>query len=221
MSQLNKRKEQHLQQQKPSMKFSWVREKLGGEDKVISALWKEGGSLWVFLRTPRSSWQECVNFSFFQPKIKDPLRMTLFTPLFSSRVHKVTQSIMVWGVKRVICQNKINNERTFLWKVLEKKMFTANQPACGDSKHSRAWLQFGLAIICHSCDNACWLQVCGWPHRVYLEMNLKSVRTGKAHNPVGQKKKKNESTHCSEWGAVGGSPKLLRLPQWVGMQTQA
>ncbi|MEQ2192035.1 hypothetical protein XENOCAPTIV_006117 [Xenoophorus captivus] len=69
-------------------------------------------------------------------------------------------------------------------------MFTANQPACGDSKHSRAWLQFGLAIICHSCDNACWLQVCGWPHRVYLEMNLKSSRTGKAHNPGRKKKQK-------------------------------
>lgn len=85
-------------------------------------------------------------------------------------------------------------------------MFTANRPACGDSKHSRAWLQFGLAIICHSCDNACWLQVCGWPHRVYLEMNLKSSRTGKAHNQ--SKKKKKWSL---QWGGSGRQSKVIAV----------
>lgn len=54
---------------------------------------------------------------------------------------------------------------------------------CGDSKHSGAVQEFSLAIIQHSCDNCCWLQVCGQPKRVYLEMNLKSRATGSAHNP--------------------------------------
>lgn len=86
-------------------------------------------------------------------------------------------------VKHVIHQNKINNERVFLLESAGKKNVCC-QLACGDSKHSRAGLEFGLAIICHSCDNACWLQVCGWPHCVYLEMNLKSGWTGKAHKPA-------------------------------------
>ncbi len=53
---------------------------------------------------------------------------------------------------------------------------------CGDSKHSGARQEFVLAIIWHSCDNPCWLQVCGQPKHVYLEMNLKSRATGNAHN---------------------------------------
>lgn len=53
---------------------------------------------------------------------------------------------------------------------------------CGDSKHSGARQEFVLAIIWHSCDNPCWLQVCGQPKHVYLEMNLKSSATGNAHN---------------------------------------
>lgn len=86
-------------------------------------------------------------------------------------------------VKHEIHQNKINNERVFLLESAGGKKSVCCQLACGDSKHSRAGLEFGLAIICHSCDNACWPQVCGWPHCVYLEMNLKSGRTGKAHKP--------------------------------------
>lgn len=53
---------------------------------------------------------------------------------------------------------------------------------CGDSKHSRVRQEFVLAIIWHSCDNPCWLQVCGQPKYVYLEMNLKSSVTGNVHN---------------------------------------
>ena len=57
-------------------------------------------------------------------------------------------------------------------------------PACGDSKHSIAWMEFGLAIICHSCDNACWLQVCDRPNCVYLEMNLKAAGLGRHTTPA-------------------------------------
>lgn len=81
------------------------------------------------------------------------------------------------GVKRVIHQNKINKRESLPFaESAGKKKNVCCQLACGDSKHSRAGLEFGLAIICHSCDNACWLQVCGWSHCVYLEMNLKSGR---------------------------------------------
>lgn len=110
--------------------------------------------------------------------------MSLFVPLCPPRVRGAK-------VKHVIHQNKIINGRVFLLesgagkkKKKKKKKDVCCQLACGDSKHSRAGLEFGLAIICHSCDNACWLQVCGWPRCVYLEMNLKSGWTGKAHNPA-------------------------------------
>lgn len=40
---------------------SWVQ---GGGNRVLPALWEEGGPLRTFLQTPRSCWQECVNFKF-------------------------------------------------------------------------------------------------------------------------------------------------------------
>lgn len=122
-------------------------------------------------------------------KFKDSLKNVPFCAFVSSLVHKVTPNSTGQRVKRVIHQNKINNERVFLLESAGGggwgwRGAVCCQLACGDSKHSRAGLEFGLAIICHSCDNACWLQVCGWPHCVYLEMNLKSGWTGKAHNPA-------------------------------------
>lgn len=129
------------------------------------------------------NFQSKDGFFFFQLKFKDSLKNAPFCAFVSLWVHKVTQNSAGQKVKHVIHQNKINNERVFLLESAGKKNVCC-QLACGDSKHSRAGLEFGLAIICHSCDNACWLQVCGWPHCVYLEMNLKSGWTGKAHNPA-------------------------------------
>lgn len=121
---------------------------------------------------------------FVQLEFKDSLKNVLFPSLCTPRERtKLDKTARGTGVKHVIHQNKINNERVFLLESAGKKNVCC-QLACGDSKHSRAGLEFGLAIICHSCDNACWLQVCGWSHCVYLEMNLKSGWTGKAHNPA-------------------------------------
>lgn len=97
-----------------------------------------------------------------------------------------------------------------------KKKDVCCKPACGDSKHSRAGLEFGLAIICHSCDNACWLQVCGWPRCVYLEMNLKAAGLGRHTSHLN--KNREWPLQCE---AAGGSPELLHWPQWAGAQTQA
>lgn len=157
------------------------------------ALWEEGRTLGTFLQTPRSCLRECVNskfqlskcgFLFFHKNWKIHLECPFFSvPLCFSERAKSHKKSTGQRVKHVIHQNKINNERVFLSESAGKKNVCC-QLACGDSKHSRAGLEFGLAIICHSCDNACWLQVCGWPHCVYLEMNLKSGWTGKAHNPA-------------------------------------
>lgn len=36
----------------------------GGGNRVLPALGEKGGPFWTFLQTPRSCWQECVNFKF-------------------------------------------------------------------------------------------------------------------------------------------------------------
>ncbi|KAK3562952.1 hypothetical protein QTP86_011708 [Hemibagrus guttatus] len=43
---------------------------------------------------------------------------------------------------------------------------------CGDSKHSGAVQEFGLAIIQHSCDNGCWLQSNGQTERLNQELEV-------------------------------------------------
>lgn len=68
------------------------------------------------------------DFFFSNWNLKIHLRMSLFCAFVSFWVHKVTQNSTGQRVKRVIHQNKINNERVFLLEKCWKKMFAANLP---------------------------------------------------------------------------------------------
>lgn len=87
----------------------------------------------------------------------------------------------------MIHQNEINNEKVSLLesgiKRQKKKMFTANLLAVTVNIPERGWsLDLPLSATAVTTPVGC--MVCGWPRCVYLEMNLKSGRTGKAHNPA-------------------------------------
>lgn len=138
MSQLKKWKHKHLHERGPKVtpqRCCWVS---GWVQGALPGPWEEGGPLGAFLQTPRSCWQECVNFKF-QVRIfflSDSLKnVPFFCAFVSVWVHRVTPG---QRVKHVIHQNKINNERVFLLESAGEKKNVCCQLACGDSKHSRA-----------------------------------------------------------------------------------